>query len=573
MSARHAALADVRHDLGRALALAMALTLFLDVAVLVVPLYDMQLYDRVLQSRNMDSLVLLSLACLAGLVLYCLLDMLRSAAFATIAARTERRLHGPLLQHVVRQGAEGGGGGASEALRDLGELRAFLSSGYVAVPMNALCSPVLASVLFMLHPAYGWLACAGAAGLAGLSLATDLIARRGILAAASLRTQAGTTLAARLQDAELTEGLGMLPAIGRRWARQYGSALDASRRAEHSAHLLAGAAKLLRFGLAAGVVVLGAVLAIKHETTPGSIMGASLLLTKLMQPFDQLVGSWRQWVLARAAWQRTLRLLTTTQAGVSGPDTPRTWTVEADHASGPEPGLVLTAVGFRDPAEGRWILRDVQAAVAPGEALCVSGPNGAGKSTLLRLVAGLAEPASGRILLNGMPLKATSPSRVGYLPQGVALLDGTVGENIARFAEAAAEDIVAAAVLAGVHEMIGRMQHGYDTELRSDVALSGGQRQRIGLARALFRAPCLLILDEPDANLDHDGEQALLRAITQAKQSGAVVVVTTHRAALMPLMDHVLVLEGSPAAAPSVQRTSWPPAGLHPAAATRAEPA
>lgn len=534
-------LAEFRRDLWQALSLALAVTVFLDLAVLVVPLYDMQLYDRVLQSRNMDSLLLLSLACLAGLALYCLLDMLRSAAFATIAARTERRLHGPLLRHVVRQGAEGDGPGAAEAMRDLAELRTFLSSGAVAVPMNVLCSPLLAAVLFMLHPGYGWLACAGAAALTGLSLLTDLLARPATLAAADLRTRAGNTLAARLQDSELTDGLGMLPAIARRWARQYGGALDASRRADQRAQALAGIAKLVRFSLMAGVIVLGAVLVLHHETTPGSIMGASLLLNKLMQPFDQLVGSWRQWILARAAWQRTLRALATARADEA-----------VDPAAAPVagcgPGLVLAGVGYRDPA-GQWILQHVDAAVAPGEALCVSGPNGAGKSTLLRLLAGLAAPASGHILLDGKPLAATDAGEVGYLPQGVALLDGTVGENIARFSDAAPGDIIAAAVQADVHEMIGRLRHGYDTALASDGSgLSGGQRQRIGLARALFRGPRLLILDEPDANLDHDGERALLRAIQAAKQAGAVVVLTTHRPALMQAMDHTLALVGKPAA-------------------------
>ena len=236
------------------------------------------------------------------------------------------------------------------------------------------------------------------------------------------------------------------------------------------------------------------------------------------------------------------------------------------------PGLLLAGVGYRAP-DGRWVLRDIDAAAAPGEALCVSGPNGAGKSTLLRLLAGLAEPASGRILLDGEPLASTDGSRIGYLPQCVALLDGTVGENIARFAhDAGSRDVVAAAALADVHEMIGRLQHGYDTMFAShSTALSGGQRQRIGLARALFRNPRLLILDEPDANLDHAGEAALLRAILQAKQAGVIVVVTTHRAALMHAMDHVLTLGDGPTITSAGGRgTRAKPAGsLMAAAATR----
>ena len=566
MTRRRSALHDVRRDLAHALALTLAVTLFLDVAALVVPLYGMHLYDRVLLSRNMDSLLLLSLACSAGLILYCALEVLRSAAFATIAARTERRLHGPLLQRAVRQGAEGDNSGAGEAMRDLNELRGFLSSGGVAVPMNAACSPLMAATLFMLHPAYGWLACAGAAGLVGLGLATDLLARPATLAAEELRTSASNTLAARLRDPELTEGVGMMPAIARRWAIQYGTVLEASRRADVWVQSLAGVAKLVRLGLAAGIVVLGAVLTLANEATPGSIMGASLLLGKFLQPFDQLVGSWRQWALARAAWQRTRQALAAGRTGGCGDAAP------GDAGGDRVPGLLLAGVGYRAP-DGRWVLRDIDAAAAPGEALCVSGPNGAGKSTLLRLLAGLAEPASGRILLDGEPLASTDGSRIGYLPQCVALLDGTVGENIARFAhDAGSRDVVAAAALADVHEMIGRLQHGYDTMFAShSTALSGGQRQRIGLARALFRNPRLLILDEPDANLDHAGEAALLRAILQAKQAGVIVVVTTHRAALMHAMDHVLTLGDGPTITSAGGRgTRAKPAGsLMAAAATR----
>jgi ATP-binding cassette subfamily C protein len=349
------------------------------------------------------------------------------------------------------------------------------------------------------------------------------------VAAHARAVAAATRLGAGVRDPELTEGLGLLPAMARRWAAEHAAALEDERRATEWAHALATVAKIARLALQSGVMVLGALLILPHEVTPGSLMGANLLVNKMLGPFDHLVSNWRQWADARADWRRVASL--PEPAG-------QTPGVVAD---GP-PGLLLDGVTVRDSA-GRALLTNICLRVGPGHAVAIMGPNGAGKSTLLRLLAGIVQPAEGRVLLDGVPAHMADRAGIGYLPQSVGLLFGSVRDNVARFGAAPAEDAVAACRSAGVHELVGRLRRGYDTSLGSDGAgLSGGQAQRVALARAMFAGPRLLVLDEPDASLDHEGSAALLEAVADVRRAGGIVAATTHRAALLDAMDLVLVL-------------------------------
>jgi ATP-binding cassette, subfamily C, type I secretion system permease/ATPase len=549
-------LRHARRDLFVGMALCLLLTLFIDIAVLVVPIFDMQLYDRVLQSRNMDTVMLLSVACFTGLAIYGVLDLLRSAALLAISDALVLRLRTPLLRHAVACGLRGEGGGAAQAIRDVEEMRTFLASGAVCVPLDAICAPLLLAVLFMLHPAYGFLGVLGASVLVLLGVAMEAFARPKLTAATQVQQGLTGELARHLRDPEVSEGLGMLPAIGRRWLARHAQALQQLRHAHEIGHALEQSAKIARLLLAAGVMILGAVMILGRATTPGSLMGANLLLNKLLGPFDHLVGSWRHWGLALAAWRRI---------GMMDFDNPAQ---ARTPAAGAEPGLALHNVSFALPRQTRPILDNVSIAVPAGLALAVVGANGAGKSTLLRLLAGLITPSAGQITLDGAPLVAGE--HIGYLPQGVALLDGTVGANIGRFVTdadvARHADAIAAARDAGVHELIGRLRLGYDTEIGADGAsISGGQRQRIGLARALFGAPRLLVLDEPDASLDHEGDTALLAALATARARGSVVVITTHRPRLLAGVDLVLMLKEGRVHSlgpPPVTSESAPPARM-----------
>jgi ATP-binding cassette subfamily C protein len=548
-------------DLWGGMALCLLLTLFIDVAILVVPIFDMQLYDRVLQSRNMDTVLLLSVACSSGLAIYGILDLLRSAALLAIAETLGRRLRAPLLRHAVGLGLAGDATAAAQTVRDIEALRGFMASGAVCVPLDALVAPLLLAVLFMLHPAFGWLALLSASTLVLIGALTDVLGRPALLAATAQQQRVAGELAQHFRNAEISEALGMRAAITRRWTTHHDDALAGLRHAQHLGHKLEGVSKFARVLMAAGVMVMGAVLILAHFVTPGALMGANLLLNKMLGPFDHLLASWRQWVLALAAWRRIRRL-----------DLAPSPTTSTEAPTERARGLALHNVSFRLAGTSRELLHDLTFSVPPGAALAVVGPNGAGKSTLLRLLAGLLQPATGCILLDGAPL--LPGGHIGYLPQGVALLGGTIGANIARFATAAAEHdgplqgaTIVAARQAGVHDLIGRLRLGYDTELHGEGGgLSGGQSQRVALARALFGAPRLLILDEPDASLDHDGDIALLAALNDARVQGSVVVLTTHRPKLLEAMDLVLEIEGG-----SMQ--AFGPRGAPPATAAAAPPA
>ena len=514
------------------LALALLLTAFLNVAILVVPIYDMQLYDRVLMSRNMDTLTVLSVACGIGLLLYFLVESLRSACFVAIGQIIARRLNGPVLEESIRRAASGDPQAGPQLARDVNELQSFVASGAIAVPFDALCAPLFLVVLFLLHPAFGFLAIAGIAALVFANAILEYLASPALLRAHAGRRAADEILSRSLAEPEFTAGLGMLPAIGQRWAARRGSALAELNRAASRQHALTGLSRLARFALQTGVMALGSVLIIAGATTPGSLMGANLLLNKLMGPFDHLVGSWKHWVTAYAAWQRIRRSLPNKLLTPSRAIAPRL-------SGAAVPGLTVSDAELRLP-DGRMLLHRINFRLAPGTLAVLAGPNGAGKSSLLRLLAGALAPSSGAVLLDGVPVQGGP--EIGYLPQGVHLLDGTVAENIGRF-QPERTAVVDAARAASVHEPIGRMARGYDTSLVRDGSnLSGGMRQRVGLARALFGAPRLLVFDEPDASLDGEGSAALLRALRARCAAGAIAIVASHRPALREAADRVLEL-------------------------------
>ena len=527
------AVGRARRVLWTGLGLALALTLFIDVGIMVVPIYDMQLYDRVLLSRNMDTVAMLSVACGVGLVIYGILDYLRSATLVTIADSVGRALSVPVLEAAVRRGMTGDSSAGAEALRDLNEVRSFLSSGVVATPLDALCAPMLLAVMFMLHPAFGWLGLVGTSALTIIGIVNDLLVRPAMKAAGEQKSRASNQLAAGLSEPELIEGLGMFAALARRWAVRHAAAMESMRAAGERSQRVAAISKMGRFAMQAGVMAMGAVLILSRQASAGSLMGANLLLAKSLGPFDALVSSWRRWVEADAAWRRIATLLADVEADAD------IGSVSAE----PETGLVLRDVGFAVAGSGRVVLHDINLELRPGTATALLGPNGAGKSTLMRLLVGVLPATQGSVRLDGVPIMSGDRGRIGYLPQGVHLLDGSISDNVSRFAAAPADAVIHAAQAANVHEIIGRLRNGYDTRVGQAIgSLSGGQRQRIALARGLFGTPRLLVLDEPDASLDHAGEEALLAAIDTAREAGAVIVVATHRPRLLARMDYAMVL-------------------------------
>jgi ATP-binding cassette subfamily C protein len=524
----------LRRELTAGFACAGLVTLFINLGLLFVPLYDMILYDRILQSKNLDTVTLLTVGCCAGMALYGLLEFCRSTIFLVMAGRLARRLNLPVLEASVTRSLEGGTGEAAQAMRDINELRLFASGPAAAIPLDLLWTPALLAILFLLHPAYGAYALCCAALLFLLSLLTDLTTRADLLEANGATTRSLNELAAALRHAELVEGMGLLPEIARRWHRRQAETLARLACATGRNKGFSAVAKAGRLLMQGGIITLGAILVLHHEASPGSMMGANLLVAKVLLPFELLVTGWRQWMSALAAWRRVRDLLGAARRQVT-------------HAApaGATGRLVFDRVGFTVPGSDRAILDDVSFAIEPGEIVALVGSSGAGKSTLARLAAGILTPTAGTVALDGL-----SPAQweredfaraVGYLPQSIGLLDGTILDNIRRMGDEAPEAALAAAQRAGIHELIGRLPEGYATWIGgAGYALSGGQQQRVALARALYGNPKLLILDEPNANLDQRGGEALLAALAEAKAVGAAVLVVTHRRSLLAAVDRVL---------------------------------
>lgn len=527
---------DVLRRTRHALLLVGGVSVFVHLGTLVVPLYDMHLFDTVLQSRSIDTLVALSLACLLGLGLYAVLAYLRSLVLMLVGERIAAGLADPVLRAGLAHSVAGNPGAGAMALGDLNALRNFFTGPAATTPFDLLWAPVLATLLFLLHPALGWLGIAGAASLLALSLATDRATLPALAASDAALGHAVQAATQRLAEPALTEGLGMGSAMRQRFVHEFAAGCGAQDQAQLRADMLGSMARTWRQALQGLLLAVGALLVLRNEAAPGVLIGANLIFAMLLAPLDQAVASWRQLAATRLAWRRLGALL---EQDAIVPPTAQ----DAANDSAAPPGLVLRGVGYE--LAGRALLHGIDLHVAPGSLLLVSGPAGAGKSTLARVLVGVLPPTNGAVLLDGTPMLQTNRAeKVGYLPGRVRLLDGSVFDNIARFQDAPPEAVVTAAKAAGMHGQIGRMAEGYATFIGPGTALlSGGQKQRLALARALFGTPRLLVLDEPDASLDHEGEAALRAALVAAMQQGAVVVAVSHRPALAGLADQVLHLE------------------------------
>jgi ATP-binding cassette, subfamily C, bacterial len=518
------------------LLLAAAVGLFISLLHLVMPLYMLQVYNRVLAGRSLDTLLMLTILAFGALMFLAMFDYIRARIFMIIGERIARRLGAITLQATVReslrlQSAAGGGG-----MRDLQELRQFVTGGAATVPFDLLMAPLFIAVLFMMHPAFGLVALFAVVVLTGFGIIMDLLVRRPAALAneAALASYADVTTAIR--RAEILESMGMLPAIARRWRHGQNRALRLLGAGNSGAKALGAIARAVRMALQITMLATGAVLVIQHEASPGSIMAATIIMGRLLLPFEQLIDGWRQWAHAGSALTRLRTLLSEHIHDRS------LVPVRAAQSS-----LRIDHVGFVPIGSDRPVLKGIDFTLDAGQVLGIIGPSGAGKSTLARLIVGLWRPTTGGIYLDGHDVYAwereSFGSQVGYLPQDPALLNGTIRENIARFTEAETADVIAAAKRAGVHDMIGRLPLGYETVVGdSGFVLSGGQRQRIALARALFGGPRLLVLDEPNSNMDGEGEQAFLHAVATAKREGATVVIIAQRMSILSIADQLLVM-------------------------------
>ena len=510
--------------------------LFVNLLFLVAPLYMLQVFDRVLSSQRLETLLALTL--IAGLALIVLgaLEAVRGRIQTRMANWLDRNLSGELIRASVGAGLAGFDANA-QALRDLGAITGFLSGGMKAI-LDAPWTPLFIVVLWLLHPWIGWFAAAFALVLFVLAMVNELAARRPAQQANGARVANENLVEQAIRNAEVLQAMGMLPRFLGHWDMRNAAVLEQNRRAGDRNAALLGASRFVRMFAQVGVLGLGAFLVINGELTAGGMIAGSILLGRALAPLEQILGAWRGMVSARAAGKR-LKVLVTNMAVRERPmrlPAPRGKLVCEDLWFSPRPGMEPT-------------LKGIDLVLEPGEAMALMGPSAAGKTTLCRVLVGSWKPNRGAVRLDGSDVHHWEADvlgpHIGYLPQDVELFAATVKENIARLdPDPDPVQVIEAAEAAGVHQMVLELPQGYDTPVGpAGVFLSGGQRQRIGLARALFGKPKLIVLDEPNANLDTAGEDALVAAIEAAKQWRSTVVLVTHNARMLRPVDKIMVLK------------------------------
>jgi PrtD family type I secretion system ABC transporter len=519
------------------LLLAAVASLLLNVAMLVPALYMTQVFDRVFASRSAETLVMLSALAALALALMYAMDSLRARTLALAGRVLEERLAPVALADALRDAVRPGSGRAdTEALRDVARLRSFLGGPAIQSLMDAPWLPVYLLVITLMHPVLGGLAALGALVLAALGVLTERLTRRPqerLLQSARVASRRADALT---RNAEVIFGMGMGRAAVDAWRGDQEALLQLQTRLAARSARLAALARMLRQGLQVLMLGVGAWLVIGDWASPGVMVATTILLGRALQPLELLVSGWKQQLEARGAWRRLNERRSPSQA-----EPPLSLPV-------PSGRLDVERLVFGHEANRPALIKGAQFSLEAGESLGLIGPSASGKTTLARLLLGIWRPQSGAVRLDGADIgqwdRDTLGAHLGYLPQDVELFAGTVAENIARLGPVDDERVVAAAGLAHAHEMIVRLPQGYDTPIGDGGSrLSGGQRQRIALARALYGNPRLVVLDEPNANLDAEGDQALRAALQTLKARGTTVIVVGHRPALMASLDKIAVLK------------------------------
>lgn len=516
-----------------------AMSGIINVLMLTGSIFMMQVYDRVLASHSVPTLVALAVVAILAYAFQGWLDVVRTRLLSLIGERVEvvvgPKLHRAVLDLPLR--SKRAPGETLQPFRDLDAVRAFLSGAGIVALFDLPWLPIYLAFIFLLHPMLGLLTVAGAVILIGMTLAAELVAKTPTRTVVEAQSARNALADASQRGAEVIHAMGMQQEMARRWNGAHESALKAQRELQFSVGGLSIAAKSLRMILQSAMLGIGAYLAIKAEISAGSIIAASILSARALAPIDQAIGSWRGLVAARLGHERIARLLE------RYPDTEKPFELPAPSKSLSLENLVVAAPGSRTP-----IVKRAHFTVQAGQGLGIIGVSASGKTTLLRALIGVWEPLAGKVKLDGASIDQWDPEflgrSIGYLPQDVQLFDGSIAENIARFApDASPEMVIEAANLAGFHGTVVSFPDGYNTLVgQGGVQLSAGQRQRLGLARALFGRPFLVILDEPNSNLDTEGEAAVTEAILAVRRRGGIAVVVAHRPSAIAAVDLLAVM-------------------------------
>ncbi|MEZ5926622.1 MAG: type I secretion system permease/ATPase [Hyphomicrobiaceae bacterium] len=511
-------------------------SVFANILLFVGPVYMLEVYDRVVASRSVPTLVALTIIAAALLFAYALIDLVRGRVLSRAGAQFDEALRGPLFNSALMTALASKTGNSVQSLRDLDVIRDFWSGAAVTTLTDTPFAPIFVAVCFWFHPILGLVALGGAVLLFLLAFANERATRKGLQAAARSSIEANNYVTATTRNVEVIHALGMQAALHGRWVDKHRDAIAWQSQTSDRAASILSSTKFVRQFVQSGILGVGAWLAVRGDITAGTMIAASIMMGRALQPVEQVVAQWKGFQTARQAWSRVEQLLSAVPQ-------------QMERTPLPTPKGTVTAEGVSVTAPGRQqiILRNVSFGIGAGEVLAIVGPSAAGKSTLARVLVGVWPIAAGAVRLDGSDLRHWEPERlgphIGYLPQDVELFSGSIGENIARFRPATLDEIKAAVALAGADGLIDELPNGYETEIgESGLTLSAGQRQRIGLARAVFGDPKLVVLDEPNANLDVAGDEALGNTIRRLKAKGTTTVLVTHKPSLVADADKMLVL-------------------------------
>ncbi|MGS7254049.1 type I secretion system permease/ATPase [Pseudomonas sp. SK] len=529
-------LAEVLFSLRRSFLALGAFSGVINAMMLTPAIYMLQVYDRALVSRNLTTLGMLTLLVIGLYLMMSALETIRTRVLIRVGNYLDMDLNRRIFSAAFERNLSRAGGNPAQALHDLAQVRQFVTGSGLFAFFDAPWTPIYLLVSYLIHPLLGLVTLIGSLILVALAYLTEKATQKPLAEANQAALSSASYANNNLRNAEVIEAMGMLPAIGKRWYQGHLRILQMQTLASDRAALISSTGRFVRITLQSVILGTGALLAIEGKITPGMMIACSILAGRALAPVEQVIASWKQLLGCRSAWGRLNELLQ------DYPQRPAGMPLQRPLGMLAVENVIASAPGSNTP-----IVRGVSFSLTPGESLGIIGPSASGKSTLARLLVGVWPAQVGKVRLDGADIfnwnKAELGPWLGYLPQDVELLEGTIAENIARFAEVDSEAVIRAARSSGVHDMILRFPQGYDTRLAADGSpLSGGQKQRIALARALYGEPNLVVLDEPNANLDDVGEKALVDALAELKARGATVILISHRPNVLCAVDQVLML-------------------------------
>ena len=512
-------------------------SLFVNALMLVPTFYMIQISGRVVPTGSTPTLIMLTLILTVLMITLGSLEWVRSRIMVRISNRLDVLLSRDVYRASFKKALNTGGMDASaQSLNDLTSLRQFLTGNGLFAFFDAPWLPIYTAVMFLFHPWFGWMTVACAIVLVILAVLNQRYTGKALSEANKQSVTANLQTTKTLRNAEVIESMGMLGTLMARWAKHQRRVLVLQSDASDKGGVISSISRTFRMWAQSMMLAMGAYLVIIHEVNPGLLMAGSLLLGRALAPIDQMIGSWKGFVAARVQYARlneTMEQLKDEPERMALPN--------------PEGHIQVENLVVSPPGAKSAVIRNISFVAPAGNIVGIVGPSGAGKSTLARALLGIWAPKNGVVRLDGADISSWDKERLGphlgYLPQDIELFEGTISDNIARFGKVDPEKVVLAARMAGVHELILQQPDGYDTVIGSDgINLSGGQRQRVGLARALYGSPRLIVLDEPNSNLDEVGERALSVALQKVKETGATVFIISHRPSILSRLDRVMVL-------------------------------